>query len=67
MNVLALRRALHQAVDLVCDALTEDAEAKPAKRRRGPATPVIPDVEVSPEALARAEERLSRAGYRKVG
>ncbi len=68
----SLRRAFHQALDIVLDALSEDERAAnanhtPRKRRplAKPLPPLPPDV--TPEELAASEERLARAGYRKAG
>jgi hypothetical protein len=65
----ATRRALHQCVDLLCDALAEDAEegAKKKKVSRGPARPVLPDVELDARVVERVSKRWEKAGYKKVG
>jgi hypothetical protein len=61
-----LRRAVHQAADLVLDALAtdEDAPAK-AKVRRARALPPTMPSDVTPEELARVHAALDRAGFRK--
>ena len=63
-----LRRALHQAVDLIFDAIADDkrhaeriAEGKRAPRKRN--LPPPPDIsECSPQAIADAEKVMRRAG-----
>lgn len=57
-----LRRAIHDAVDIVLDALAEDGRA-PANPRRKRAPAALPDPStVTPEALAKADAALRRAG-----
>jgi hypothetical protein len=61
-----VRRALHQALDIVVDALNEDA-SKPAKRSRTVKEPAIPDVpQVANDVAADIDRRLERAGFRKT-
>lgn len=60
-----LRRAAHQALDILLDAITDDV---PKKHRRGPADPELPpEPEVSPDMAAKIAAKLERAGYRKTG
>lgn len=63
-----VRRALHQALDIVLDAIAADERAAPAKKRtRGPAQPsVTMPADVTPEELAAAERTWARNGYRKT-
>ncbi len=64
------RRALHQALDIVLDAMSEDKTSVVAKksRRRGPVQPEPPPrPEVSPEVTEKVRAQLERAGYRKAG
>lgn len=62
-----LRRALHEALDHVVDALNEDERQAPVKARRYRA-PYVPTPEelarVSPEAARKADEALARAAAR---
>lgn len=62
----ALRRAAHQAVDLILDALAEDERALPKKRARAATPPpaVKPARELTREEHAQLERQLRRAGYR---
>ncbi len=66
----ALRRALHQCVDILCDALAEDAEEKPSrgKRLRPYARPpaALPEG-VTQEEVSDVRKRLERAGFRHTG
>ncbi len=68
MNVHALRRALHQAVDLVVDAIAEDTETPKAKRPRAYARPAVelPD-DVTHEELEAVRKSLEKGGFRRVG
>jgi len=61
-----LRRAFHQALDIVLDALEDEAkEEKPKRKRRTvDAPPAELPSDVSPEELAKIHARLSRAGYK---
>lgn len=60
-----IRRAAHQALDILLDAIAEEA---PKKTRRGAADPELPpEPEVSPEMAAKIAAKLERAGYRKTG
>lgn len=67
-----LRRAVHQAVDLLLDALEQEAEqAKPIKRR-GPSQPAtIPMPDLPPEKVAELtgvlDRHMTRNGYKKTG
>lgn len=66
----ALRRALHVCVDLLCDALAEDAESKPVKRRRARAEGAIEPLaldELSPHLRAQLEKKMAAAGFKKTG
>lgn len=62
-----LRRAFHQALDLVLDALAEEERQAPAKKRRKiaakPMPPLPPDT--TPEEMAQAAALFERAGWRK--
>lgn len=61
-----IRRAAHQALDTILDAIAEQDE--PKKKRRGSAEPELPpEPEVSPEMAAKIRSKLERAGYRKTG
>lgn len=68
-----LRRAAHQALDLILDAWAEEQRAESApKRRRGQVTPLAIEMpELSPEKKLELEEQLDRQmrrnGYRKAG
>jgi hypothetical protein len=66
----AVRRAFHQALDLVLDAMNEDAAANDnaAKRKRRPPTPApLPPLpaDLTPEELEQSDARLAKAGYRR--
>jgi hypothetical protein len=64
-----LRRALHHALDLVLDAVNEDARGEaPKKRRRAVADDVheMP-ANAAPELVAKVAKAWERAGYRKAG
>ena len=66
-----LRRAAHQALDLILDALAEEqrlAEGQaPRKRSRGPAPVRVPAParELTPEERRELDRHLGRAGYKK--
>jgi hypothetical protein len=69
-----VRRAMHQALDLVLDALAEEEREQPApaRKRRGQVTPEpIAMPVLAPEKLIELEAQLARqmgrAGYRKAG
>jgi len=66
----ALRRALHQCVDILCDALAEEA-AEPKKRRRVSQPKPLAVPALSPDRLAELEAQVerqrTRAGYKKAG
>lgn len=63
-----LRRAAHQALDLILDALAEEGREVKKPRRRGQAAPPLPPpVELAPELQAQLDRQLARAGYRKAG
>lgn len=65
-----LRRALHQALDIVLDALAEEQEARPAPRRRGSVGPKLDPIDPSdlpPDLRAQLDRHMSRNGYRKAG
>lgn len=63
------RRAFHQALDIILDAIEEEGDAPVKKsRRRGPAQPPPePEPEVSPEVEAKIRSHLEKAGYRRTG
>lgn len=64
-----LRRAAHQALDLILDALAAESEQTKPVRRRGPsiATPPPPQRPLTPEEETELESRLAKAGYRRTG
>ena len=63
-----VRRALHQCVDILCDAVAEDAEEKPAKRPRARALPPLDmPANVTQEELESVRKRLERAGFKRAG
>jgi hypothetical protein len=65
-----VRRAMHQALDIVLDAMSEDEPSADVKksRRRGPVQRELPpEPEVSPEVEAKIDAHLRRAGYRQAG
>lgn len=68
----ALRRAFHQALDLVLDAMADEARndnARP-KRKRVPAVPKpLPPLpsDVTPDERAAVRKHLERSGFRKTG
>lgn len=63
----ALRRALHQAVDLVLDALAQERDAPPKKRTRRPATPVVTmPADATPAEIEAAKRTWERNGYREM-
>jgi hypothetical protein len=61
-----LRRAWHQALDIVLDAIAEEGAAEPKKKRRGRARADLPPLpkDVTAEELARVKSQLAKAGYR---
>lgn len=66
-----LRRALHQALDLVLDAIEDDAQQTPKKRTRGPAIPKpLPMPDLPAEELAaidaQLERQMAKAGFRRT-
>lgn len=61
-----IRRAAHQALDLILDALAEEQRETPTKkRRRARAEPPTLPPDVSPEELAHVGRQLARSGYVK--
>ncbi len=60
-----LRHALHQCVDLLCDAIAEEQRSEPTKKRRARATPPAMPADVTAEELADVVRHLARAGYSK--
>ncbi len=62
-----LRRAAHQALDLILDALAEESAPVKTKKTRARATPPALPPDVTPEELARIGAHLARAGYQKAG
>lgn len=57
----ALRRALHQCVDILCDALADEQAETPKKRTRGPSkTKPLPVPVLSAEERAKLEAQLDR-------
>jgi hypothetical protein len=64
-----LRRAAHQALDIILDAIEEEDDAPVKKsRRRGPAQPELPpEPEASPELKEKVRASLERASYRRTG
>jgi len=59
-----LRKAFHNALDIVLDALAEEAVTPKRKRARVEEAPALPDG-VTEEELAASDARLARAGFRK--
>lgn len=58
-----VRRALHEALDLVLDAIAEDARGETSKVRRVRKPLPIPDVsKIAPDLKAKAERAFARAG-----
>jgi hypothetical protein len=62
-----LRRAAHQALDIILDALAEEGREKKTKKSRGRVQIPAPQVDLSPELQAQLDRQLARAGYRKAG
>jgi hypothetical protein len=64
-----LRRAAHQALDIVLDALAEEGRAAQpvAKKRRGQvaAELPVPARELTADERAQLDRQLRRAGYKK--
>jgi hypothetical protein len=60
-----LRRALHTALDVVLDALEEEAAGTKPKRTRTITPPPVDDSDLTPEALESARQHLARAGYKR--
>lgn len=63
----SFRRAMHQALDIVLDALEAEQEQRPQKRKRGPAVPSLPKIELTPEERERARKSWEKSGWRKAG
>ncbi len=68
-----LRRAFHQALDIVLDAVADEQaeEAKP-KRQRAPSAPkplAVPSLSAEKlrELEAQVDRQRSRGGYKKTG
>lgn len=62
----SLRRAFHRALDIILDAVEDEArQVKPKRGRRvvEPPPPAMP-ADVTPEELAAADRAWKRAGYR---
>jgi hypothetical protein len=67
-----LRRAAHQALDIILDALAaEQDDAPPLKKpkvRKGPVVrPLPPEAVLSPELQKQLDHQLAKAGYRRAG
>lgn len=65
-----LRRALHQALDIVLDALAAEQESKPAPKRRGSVGAKLEPLDPSdlpPDLMAQLDRHMTRNGYRKAG
>lgn len=65
-----VRRALHQALDIVLDALAAEQEAKSLPKRRGPVGPRLDPLDPSslpPELRAQLDRHMARTGYKKAG
>jgi hypothetical protein len=59
---------MHQALDIVLDAIAEEQREEPKTRKRARANPELPKlVNVTEEEKARALKAWERAGYRKTG
>lgn len=63
----SFRRAAHQALDILLDALADEERGEPKKRKRNTYPKPLPKVDASPELVREVEARLARAGYRKAG
>ncbi len=59
-----VRRALHEALDHVLDALAEDAREANPKPRKSRATPPPDIATIDPFTVRKADEALKRAGLR---
>lgn len=62
-----LRRALHQCVDILLDALEDDAKGEKPKRTRNVREPVLPKIELTEEERERARKSWEKAGWREAG
>lgn len=64
-----LRRALHQCIDILCDALADEEAETPKKRTRGPSNvkklplPVL-STEERAKLEAQLDRQLARNGYK---
>lgn len=63
-----LRRAAHQALDLILDALAEEQRETPKKRVRGPAPPIpiAPSRPLTKDEQEHLDRQLGRGGYKKT-
>jgi len=59
-----LRRAFHNALDIVLDALAEEEATPKRKRARVETVEALPEG-VTAEEIAASDARLRRAGFRK--
>jgi hypothetical protein len=67
-----VRRAMHQALDIVLDALAEEQREQPApaRKRRGQVLPSIVPLdpgELPPHLQEQLARQMHRNGYRKAG
>lgn len=68
----SLRRALHQCIDILCDALAEEARGQPlkkVKKRRGPCAETLEPLdpaELPPHLREQLEQQMKKNGYRKA-
>lgn len=59
-----LRKAFHNALDIVLDALAEEAAIPKRKRARVEEAPALPDG-VTEADIERVDAKLRRAGFRR--
>lgn len=59
-----LRRALHRALDIICDALEDEAREEKPKRKRALSKPLepLPLESLSPDVRAQVERAAKRDG-----
>lgn len=63
---MSLRRALHQAVDLVLDAIEEERAGTPQKQKRAPRVrePLPMPSNATPEDVERVVRKMAAKGFR---